>query len=193
MVLAITKLWRNQQEPNREGIMIMKNFLCGLVLIGLTVCLLGVTAFAVTPTKFHGSVTVTKDLVVQQDLTVTNPIIVGSDSLLKTVTFFVDSLGYDAETAVGIFTPHRGVTVLKVEGFSIDSVGAAGDTTYIIVRSGTVLSHIAIPWDYGLYSIEYTTPFSIPAGVPCTTFIDDGNTAATHTKSATIRFQFTDD
>lgn len=119
------------------------------------------------------------------------------DSILSSVSIGIDSLGYDAVTLVGLWTPPVDVTVLSWQALFMDTVGAAGDTATIFLRSGTALTIKSIFVRYGQKSASSTTRFDITKLTPCSLFVSDSivtslsTTAAEHARRGNVIVNYT--
>lgn len=135
-------------------------------------------------------------------LTSTNPVIVGSDSLIHSISFVADSMGADGEVPIGIWTPAAAVRVLRFDAFIfpvLDSVQAAsssaGDTCSVYLRSGSTVTAKVLTIPNSGVSGSYSTPFTIAKLTACTVFVTDATWLgesgdASHDGTTNIVFQY---
>jgi hypothetical protein len=126
------------------------------------------------------------------------PYMTGTDSLKHTVTFTVDSLGYDAIRPFGVWTPEYDVLVSKMTLSSSDTISnGIAESCQVFIRSGSTITAKTIYFfevgTTNMYSNTYTTDFTIAAGTACTTFVNDGGIDVTgdgsHNNVATLQLE----
>jgi len=156
---------------------ISSNISRGFIIAALAVFLAAGLAMSVTWTNFSN--------VAVDDL------LVNGDSVVSSLGLTFDSLGYNSETATGLWTPDRAVRVLRMDVFS--HTATASDTCKVYLRSGTVLTAKTVYIPTSSKSGSLTAGFSIAAAVPCTLFSNDGGIGTgdgVHGKIANMTIQY---
>lgn len=134
-----------------------------------------------------GTVTSGTTMTVGTTLTVGSaPITIGSYSALKTMTFLIDSIGYDANIA--IFTLERGITCMRGDLLCKSATGT--DTCWAKLQCGAVSFAVKCTTD-GTKGIATTTDVSFAAGSVCTLMTVD-ESSGTGGTGAQFVIQYTD-
>lgn len=115
----------------------------------------------------------------------TAPITCGSYSIVKTMTFVIDSVGYDV--IHGVFTLERGITVLRADVFCGSAIGT-NDCIVLLNSSG---DSCAVTCTTDGVSGASTTDVNFAAAQVCTLQTIDG-TAGTGGVDAYFVIQYTD-